>query len=276
MATSTDDPLVGDAAGALQAAEKRAERDFTPDIAAMLRITADKARKLIADVGRLYTDRMMQRFTDLRFNERLKRTNPFLLQVRGVKTVRQWAENQVTSALFASEEEAIGHVLETIAKACYPGGREPSLTEDFDLEVSEPGKVTAFQIKMSWDCMPMSSRKNLSNTILRCREHYREQGIEFKGVFAPCYGRAETTKPPGQEYISKRSREFWAEVGAGDPDYDFKVGQVCRLLCSEFRAELNATAIPNLINRLATEGARVFGDQNANIDYERLFRVINR
>ncbi len=251
------------------------EAHLPPEVSAKLGVSIQVAGLIVRDVRRLYMDRMTRRFTDLKFKERLKRTNPFLMQVRGVVTVRQWAENQVNSALFASEEEAIGHVLETIAKACHPGGREPTIPDDFDLEVPSQGTITGYQIKMSWDCMPMSSRKNLSNTIRKLKEHYAPQGIDFVGVFAPCYGRAITKKPPGQDYISMRSRDFWSEVGSGDGGYDVKVGEVCRLLCSEFRAELARSAIPTLIDRLVTEGTKVFGDGEGNIDYGKLFRQVN-
>jgi hypothetical protein len=245
-------------------------------VAAALKISIEVAEKFIVDADRLYKTKMTQRFTDLRFQNRLKRTNPFLVQVRGLRTVRQWAEVQVTSALYASEEEAVGHVLEMVAKACHPGAREPLITDDFDFEVETPGRLRGFQVKMSWDCMPMSSRKNLSNTIGRLVDHYAAKGIEFQGMFAPCYGAISTRRPPGQKYITLRSREFWAEVGNGDEDYDSKVGDVCRLLCSEFRADLNTRLIPTLIERLTQEGTRVFGDADGNIDFRKLFRAINR
>lgn len=260
----------------VETAEQTAQAELVGQISERLGIDPGNTADLIKAVGKLYIDRMEKRFTDLKLRERLKRTNPFLLQVRGVRTVREWAENQVGSALFASEEEAIGHVLEMIAKTCHPSAQPPTLPDDFDFQVTSPEKVRAFQIKMSWDCMPMSSRKNLSNTIVRCRAHYEAQGIEFEGIFAPCYGKAQTTSPPGQAYISMRSRDFWQEVGNGDPDYDARVGDVCRMLCSEFRAQLYSDTIPLLIDALTKEGIKVFGNANGEIDYTRLFREINR
>jgi len=108
---------------------------------------------------------MRQRFSELKVSERLKRTNPFLLRIMGAKTVRDWAEFQVQSALYASEEEATGHLLETIAMKCFPEATVPRYPDDFDFEVQiSPSEIDAYQVKMSWDCMPMSSRKNLSNT----------------------------------------------------------------------------------------------------------------
>lgn len=251
-------------------------RQLAGRVARILNIKPEIATGLIDRVGHLYMARMTKRFTDLRFSERLKRTNPFLLQVRGVRTVQQWAENQVTSALFASEEEAIGHVLEMIAKACHPLAQDPLIPDDFDFEVVDGTRVTGYQIKMSWDCMPMSSRKNLSNTIRRLETHYGSQGAEFIGVFAPCYGKPTTTRPPGQAYVSLRSRDFWQEVGGGDPDFDIRVGEVCRILCAEFREELKETTVPQLVKRLTIEGCAAFGTSTGEIDHRRLFRLINR
>ena len=244
-------------------------------VSVLLGLREAEAELLIERVGHLYMDRMTSRFTDLRFRERLKRTNPFLLKVRGVTTVRQWAENEVMSSLFASEEEAVGHVLEAIAKACHPNAREPLVVDDFDFEVEEEDRVTSYQVKMSWDCMPMSTRRNLSNTIRRMRAHYEAQGKQYEGIFAPCYGRTRTSRPPGQEYTTLRSRDFWTQVGSGDEDFDTKVGTVCGLLCSEFRHEFSQSVVPDLIDRLTDEGAAAFGTPERDIDYERLFRRIN-
>lgn len=276
MPYTSEESLQHEAEEAIKAAEPRIESALAPRVSQILSISEEAAHHLIGEVARLYSDRMTARFTDLRFNIRIKRTNPFLLQVRGVKTVREWAENQVRSSLFASEEEAIGHVLEHIAKACHPGGQTPELPIDFDFEVRTDDTVTAYQVKMSWDCMNDSARKNLSNTVAKCKVHYASEGKKFEGIFAPCYGRPSTSKSDKREYIVKRSRDFWAEVGSGDVDYDFKVGEVCHLLCSEFRDQLNRTAIPDLIKRLTDEGSRVFGDADGKIDYLRLFREINR
>ncbi|MDO9499661.1 PmeII family type II restriction endonuclease [Falsiroseomonas sp.] len=258
--------------------QEHAERDKTlaEDVSQILGIAFEKARILVTKADLLYKAKMTQRFTDLRFRERLKRTNPFLMQVRGLKTVRQWAETQVASALYASEEEAVGHVLEMVAKICHPQAREPTITDDFDFEVAVEGAIRGYQVKMSWDCMPMSSRKNLSNTIDRLTAHYSTEDIDFKGYFAPCYGSISTRRPPGQKYITIRSRDFWAEVGSGDADFDAKVGEVCRLLFSEFRSDLNGRLIPELVARLAVEGVREFGDSEGDIDYRLLFRAINR
>lgn len=251
------------------------DQQLVEHVSGKLGLSQERAKSLIHEVARLYNEKMHKRFTTLKFRERLKRTNPFLLKVRGVTTVAQWAENQVQSALFASEEEALGHVLEAIAKACHPEARPPEEVDDFDFEIVRDDDVIAYQIKMSWDCMPMSSRKNLSNTIRRRREVNEAAGKTFTGIFAPCYGRAQTSQA-GQEYISMRSRDFWKEVGSGDDDFDIKVGEVCGLLCSEFREELSTSAIPKLIDLLSEEGRNSFGDEQGNIAYERLFRAINR
>jgi hypothetical protein len=136
--------------------------------------------------------------------------------------------------------------------------------------------VHAYQVKMSWDCMPMSSRKNLSNTIRQLSAQYRSAGLDFVGYFAPCYGRALTSRPPGQEYISLASREFWERVGNGERDYDVKVGEVCALLCSEFRSEVLHTLVPTLVANLAQAAQSEIGDDNGAIDYRKLFRRINR
>ena len=255
--------------------ELAVDEQLIAQVSDILGLDHPRAETLIREVARLYNDKMHRRFTTLKFRERLKRTNPFLLKVRGVATVAQWAENQVQSALFASEEEALGHVLETIAKACHPHAIPPEETDDFDFEVVNGSDITAYQIKMSWDCMPMSSRKNLSNTIRRRRAAYEGEGKTFTGIFAPCYGRAQTSQA-GQEYISMRSRDFWQEVGSGDDAFDFRVGEVCGLLCSEFREELSNNAIPKLIELLSEEGKASFGDEHGNIDYRRLFQAINR
>lgn len=133
-----------------------------------------------------------------------------------------------------------------------------------------------YQVKMSWDCMPMSSRKNLSATIRKVRDDYAAEGVTFTGHFAPCYGRAVTTKLPGQDYVSLASREFWTEVGNGDADFDIKVGEVCALLCAHGCRSLIKDLVPALVANLTREVAPIIGDAAGNINYKRLFRRINK
>src|ERR1700722_1959747 len=132
--------------------------ELPAQIQSLLGIGRDAAQLLVFEAQRLYIDRMTQRFSELRFAERIKRTNPFLLQIRGAKTVRDWAKFQVESALYASEEEAVGHLLEAIAMICFPGAATPENPDDLDFEVSvSDTELHGYQVKMSWDCMPMSS-----------------------------------------------------------------------------------------------------------------------
>ncbi|MFJ4501505.1 PmeII family type II restriction endonuclease [Streptomyces sp. NPDC088864] len=251
--------------------------ELADEVAAILHVDRERAAFIVAESERLYVHRMRERFSRLKVSERLKRTNPFLLRIRGAETVRDWATLQVQSALYASEEEAVGHLLEAIIKVCFPGAVEPALPDDFDFEsVDSDDVIHGYQVKMSWDCMPMSSRKNLSNTIVRVRDQYRAEGKDFVGYFAPCYGRAKTTKPPGQEYITLASKEFWQQVGDGAPDYDVRVGEVCALLCSEFRSEVLDTLVPDLLDRLTHAAQPEIGNGDGKIDYAKLFRRVNK
>ena len=251
--------------------------DLPGKVQQILSISSEKAGFLVQESERLYVNRMRQRFSQLRVAERLKRTNPFLLQIRGAKTVREWATLQIESALYASEEEAVGHLLEAIAKACFPGAASPTHPDDFDFEVRPSASdIHGYQVKMSWDCMPMSSRKNLSNTIRSLRQEFAVQGVTFTGLFASCYGKATTTQPPGQEYISLASKEFWERVGGGIQDFDVRVGEVCALLCSEFRGEVLATLVPALLENLTRAALPEIGNQDGSINYTKLFRRVNR
>ncbi|THA33853.1 hypothetical protein E6R18_09500 [Streptomyces sp. A1277] len=273
LASAAQEPLTFDD----ERKRHTSNEELAEQVSTILRVDRERAEFIVAESERLYVNRMRERFSKLKVSERLKRTNPFLLRIRGAETVLDWATLQVQSALYASEEEAVGHLLESIIKTCFPGATEPALPDDFDFESIESSDVIhGYQVKMSWDCMPMSSRKNLSNTIVRVKEQYRSQGKSFVGYFAPCYGRAKTTKPPGQEYITLASKEFWRQVGDGEPDYDVRVGEVCALLCSEFRSEVLDTLVPNLLERLTHAAQPEIGDREGQIDYAKLFRRVNK
>src|ERR1700684_983192 len=102
---------------------------------------------LVTEARRLYEERLTTRFSEIKVRDRIKRTNPFLLQIRGVATTREWAERQVQSALFASEEEAVGHLLEAIAIACHPNAATPRFPDDLDYEVDLPDNhVEGYQV----------------------------------------------------------------------------------------------------------------------------------
>lgn len=242
-----------------------------------LKISDEQAEQVVETTNRLYIETMTRRFGNEKLTDKLKRTNPFLLRIRNIKTVREWADIQVRGLLFSSEEEAVGHVLEQIAHICHPKSIKPEFSDDLDFQVNLDNIIRGYQIKMSWDCMPMSSRKNLSKTIEKLRTHYNEQGKEFIGIFASCYGKATTTNPKGQKYVALRSRDLWTEISGGiDVDYDVRVGEVCATLCAESRTKLINEIVSPMIERLIKSALPIIGDGKGNIDYRKLFRAINK
>jgi len=64
------------------------EDELRAEVGRLLGIDEGASRRLIDEAERLYKDRMTTRFSDLKTAERIKRTNPFLLRIRGAKTVR--------------------------------------------------------------------------------------------------------------------------------------------------------------------------------------------
>ena len=94
----------------IEETHKLAKRDeeLADTVASILNINIHKAEEFVKSADRLYKSKMTKRFTELKFSDRLRRTNPFMVRVRNLQTVRQWAETQIASVLFASEEEAIG------------------------------------------------------------------------------------------------------------------------------------------------------------------------
>ena len=56
----------------------------------LLSIGETQAKSLILGAETLYIEKMRKRFSKLDISKRLKRTNPFLLMIRGAKTVKDW------------------------------------------------------------------------------------------------------------------------------------------------------------------------------------------
>jgi len=108
------------------------------------------------------------------------------------------------------------------------------------------------------------------------RAQYASEGKSFTGYFAPCYGKATTTSPPGQAYVSLSSREFWKKVGGGDEDFDRRVGEAVGLICGEFRSRLEQDLIPELTTSLAQDAQPIIGKPDGSLDPEKLFRAVNR
>jgi hypothetical protein len=144
--------------------------------------------------------------------DRIKRTNPLLLRIRGIRTVEEWAERRIQGALFASEEEAVGHLLEAMATNCHRGASPPKYPDDFDYEIASVGTVEGYQVKLSWDCMPMSSRKNLSDD-RGARIPVRAGRECVHWLFRTVLRQGENDAAAGQKHISLSSRELWTGVG---------------------------------------------------------------
>src|SRR5262249_10246602 len=155
----------------------------------LLSIDKGKAQLLVDTAKQTYIEIMSTRFSETKLSERLRRTNPFLLRIRGVETVEGWARNQIQSTLFASEEEAVGHLLEEIALISHPNAKRPRYPEHFDYAVEKGDEVEYYQVKMSWDAMNYSSRGKLSDRISQLEEIYAAKGKRLRAYFAPCYGK---------------------------------------------------------------------------------------
>lgn len=242
-------------------------------IAELLTISDIKAN-LIAIEANIYSQKLTTRFLNINFRNRLRRTNPFLLQACGITTIKEWADFQVDSTLRASSEEALGHFLEAIVKILHPRSVEPEFPDDLDMEIIDGNDREGCQIKMSFDCLSNSMRKNLSHTITKLTEYYRKIGIAFTGLFCPLYGATKTTKQPAQSYTILRSRDFWDEIGA-QTCFDESIGQLCKLLCIEATKQLHTQLIPSLKDNLQKEGSKFFGNSDGTINYHKLFRLVN-
>ena len=72
-----------------------------------------------------------------------------------------------------------------------------------------------------------------------------------------------------------RVGRFGLRVGGGDTEHDAKVGDVCGLLCSEFRTQVKEELIPALIEDLTKAATPLIGNANGQVDYKKLFRLIN-
>ena len=170
-----------------------------------------------------------------------------------------------------------GTPLEAIAIACHPNAATPRFPDDLDYEVDlSDNHVEGYQVKLSWDCMPISSRKNLSLTVEKLAAQYGAEGKEFVGYFAPGHGKAKTTSPPGQAYVSLSSRAFWTKVGNGDIEFDLKVGEAVALICGEFRRRLEQDLIPTLTDSLVEAADPIIGDSRGVLNMGKLFRAVNR
>jgi len=246
----------------------------TLQVAEILGISLEQAQRIWNLASEKYNACMKKRFSEVGVRRRINNTNPFMTAVRDTKTVEKWAYLQVLSTFFASEEEAIGHLLEALAKECHIGARPPKYPDGLDYEVEKDNSVTGYQVKSGKD-LNSSTKNNLSVTSNSVKEKYQAEGKTFNCIAASCYGRKSTTSPPSHDFTYLSSREFWSQIGNNNPSFDYKIGQVLNLICAEFHREIKDVLAPELCTRLTQEALPLIGNPDGTLNLEKLFRQVN-
>lgn len=232
----------------------------------------DAVRQYVNDNIGGFHDGLIGKLEGLKFNDLLRRKNPYLFRAKNVLSSHELVEGFLNASLSSSEEERFGQFLEGLAifvseQTC--DGRK-SASPGVDLEFSDRGVQYLVSIKSgpNWGNNSQHERlaQNLNSAVRRIRQNDRNANV--RTVLGCCYGRHKTVDQTSHGWMRVVGQSFWHFISESEElyrDIVEPIGNQAEKRNQEFRE-----ARIGLVNKLASEVTSRFGDDRGLIDWRKL------
>lgn len=189
------------------------------------------AEKEIDGVITHFIERRKEKFDELSKKpiRLLRRKNLFLLRMRGIDKVDDFARSMVDAWLSASEETRFGSIFEGCAEIVCKRGRggQKSSTEGIDLEYSEGStKRVLVQVKSGKNWGNSAQKKQLDLNFKRASKTLKENGRikDVRCIEGISYGKSERKELGHHERIV--GEPFWEEISGWNGFYPELLGKI--------------------------------------------------
>jgi hypothetical protein len=168
-----------------------------------------------------FHERRLQSLQGLKFQQILKRKNPYLFKAKNIITVEEFVRTLLDAHLSSQEEAIFGEFLEGLAifvcNKVY-GGRKSS-AEGIDLEFERDGILYLVSVKSGPNWGNSSQKKRLIENFKKAQKILRTSGskVHIMAVNGCCYGR---DNPPDKgEYTKLCGQAFWEFISGNENLY---------------------------------------------------------
>lgn len=180
----------------------------------MVQVTKQQITEYIEKNIQTFHQRRLEKLSELKLMEVLKRKNPYLYKAKNINTAQDLVEGILSAHLSSQEEGIFGSFLEGLAIYICGitfNGRK-SAAEGIDLEVEIDGVYYIVVIKSGPNWANSEQLKKMKDSFIKATRILRTSGhkINVRAVNGCCYGR-EGREDKG-EYLKLCGESFWTFI----------------------------------------------------------------
>lgn len=220
-----------------------------------------------------FHDERLDRLSELKLADVLKRKNPYLFRAKNIETAQDIVENIVDAFLSSSEETILGNWLESlaifIAGEVY-GGRKSS-ARGIDLELDKDGVHYIVSIKSGPNWANSSALAKMRTDFKNAAKTLRTSGsgLTVVAVNGICYGKKGNNDQG--DYFRYCGQDFW-EFVSGDPDLYLEIIEPLAVDAKKRNDEFQVEYAKK-INLFVGEFIAKFALADGRVDWEKIVRL---
>lgn len=215
--------------------------------------------------------RRLQKLTELKLNQTLRKKNPYLFRAVGVMKACEIVESLLQAYMSSSEETIFGDAFfEPIVKEVCSGVAAGGTGVDVVIETQDTYTVISVKSGPNWgNSSQMEKLRQDFNTAYHVFSN-KKLKKNFKALLGHCYGQKQGEPTPKRAYAIRSGQAFWTEI-TGDPDFYLKLIHAMGKLPVIHRA-LYEQEWNKALNRFEREFLNEFSTPYGEIDWEKLLR----
>jgi hypothetical protein len=235
-------------------------------------MNTNELQTLISKCLQDFYERRLQKVSELKLHNFLRRKNPYLLRALGIQKASEIVERLLADYISASDETIFGDAFfEPIARIA--SGGKVSDAEGVDFVIESEDRITAVALKSGPYPYNSSQKKRQSQEFLAVRNRLYKLHKQFDPILGHAYGRVKSKPSKDLIYRDASGQAFWQEI-TDDPDFYLKLVRLMKGEPSKHKKEY-APAWDAAINRFTAEFINDFCFPDGRIDWEKVVGFVS-
>ena len=224
----------------------------------------EKIKQLLSDCIHNYFSSMTDKLNNLTLSTLMKK-NPYLLKIKGMKSVSELIQSSLSAYISSSEETVFGNVFFEPLAIGVCGGQK-ALAEGLDVVIDKGDSIYAIAVKSGPKVFNSDSRKKQEQNFNKASILAKQAKKAFFPIIGYCYGRKKFRQDSQIQELA--GQNFWHAI-TGDEDFYKKLIYWCDEVKTDYLKEYDNAYI-NALNRLCTEFGQKFCTSDGAIDWAKM------
>ena len=231
----------------------------------IISVGIERSLKVVEEFEVTFTTPIIEKLSNLKMREIVRRKNPYLYRASGVSTCEELVNRAFTEYTSTLGENYFGSFFESVARII-SGGVKPASGGEIDLDVRRDNDAYLYTIKSGPGGYNSSIEAKARLDLGHAEQRLRQDRVTTYKKMAYAYGRRKTSFKDGIEKLA--SKDFWHEL-SGDEEFYLKLLDVCAELTPLFEADTNAP-----YQMLLNEAHELFCEGDS-IRWDKVIRIVS-